>query len=194
MCYFKLHTCPYPNQDPIAALIFLPVKAGQWEHCNKPKPWGRLSCGNLIVEHPKALTHEPSTSAPDHVLMACSSNVTKLGQDKDNDTSRRRRRSSTQDTIVPIVAGKAECEGATCRWCTAVVKLVGTKSKEIQNEARWEVARLEEAMDADAKLRDLHREMMDKEEQLDILRHCAWKRANFLLDGKAAENESPAQG
>ncbi|KAK4946075.1 hypothetical protein LTR10_014877 [Elasticomyces elasticus] len=190
MCYYKLDACPYPNKDLVAALIFLPAKAGDWEYCDKPKPWGRLSCGNLVVEHPKDLPKQPSTSLPEEILTTHPRNDPKIEQHGDNDVRARLRRSSTEGPIVTFVPCEAVREVATCRWCTAVIKLVGTKSKEIQDEARSEVARLEAAMDGDAKLRNLRRELKEKEEQLDILRHNAWKMAASLMDRKAPENEN----
>ncbi|KAI1609094.1 hypothetical protein EDD37DRAFT_612395 [Exophiala viscosa] len=190
MCYFKLDICPYPNKDPVAALIFLPTKASEWEHCDKPKPWGRLSCGNLVVEHPRDVSKSPSTSSPEHVFTTRSRNALETEQHEENKLNVRLGRSSTEGTMVAFVTSEVVCEVAKCRWCTAVIKLVATKSKEIQNEARLEVARLEAAMDSDAKLRNLHRDMRDKEEQLDILRHNAWKMATRLMDEESAENEN----
>ncbi len=44
--------CPHPHQDPVVNLIFNPARQSEWKECDLPGPWGKLSCGNLIVAHP----------------------------------------------------------------------------------------------------------------------------------------------
>jgi hypothetical protein len=107
------------------------------------------------------------------------------------------------DTIVPDNAagadGTNDAEGthiqlATCKWCTAVVKLVATKSKEKQGEARQEIAQLEKVMDGCPTLRQMQGKMSRLERALDRSRHDAWALTRALVDGTetTAENENRA--
>ena len=128
MCRFELETCPFPHHDPISALIFLPGRASLWKQCDLPKPWGRLSCGKLTIQHHTSSTTPAQALAPD------------------------------------------------CKWCTAVLKLVGTKSKEIQQKAQTEITELEDKLRADAELTRILQEMETLELQLSRLRALFWDR------------------
>jgi len=179
MCYFKLHICPYPHQDPVSALIFDPLKAGQWERCDKPQPWGRLSCGDLVVEHPKDLTNSETALSHEHILATRSNIPVERQKFKHMAFPTRQRRSST-DPIVPIGAGEVRLQGAPCLWCTAVLKMVATKSKEIQKEAHREIVDLEHTMDSNPELRKMRKDITEKEKRLDDLRHDAWRIARVF--------------
>src|SRR5882757_6281185 len=137
MCYFKLHICPYPHQDPISALIFDPKKAELWERCDRRQPWGRLSCGHLVVEHPKDLTKSEARLSTEHIL-ATRSNIPAEREKYKHMAFPIRQQRTPDDPIVPIGAGEVRLQGTPCKWCTAVLKMVATKSKEIQKEARRE--------------------------------------------------------
>lgn len=187
MCYYKLRICPYPHQDPISALIFDPLRAGHWERCDKPQPWGRLSCGHLVVEHPKDLTKSATALSLEHILATRSNIPAEREKYKHMAFPIRQRRSSTDRTIVPIGAEEVRLQGAPCLWCTAVLKTVATKSKEIQGEARKEISDLEHQMDASAELRQMQRDIASKEQELDDLRHDAWRLARVLMDEKDGE-------
>ncbi|OCT47617.1 hypothetical protein CLCR_03731 [Cladophialophora carrionii] len=128
MCWFKLDTCPYPHHEPIRALIFIPGNASRWKHCDKPQPWGRLSCGKLIVQHNAAQLRDS------HPALA-----------------------------------------ADCEWCTAVLKLAATKSKEIQQQARTDIAEMEEKFNTDAKLKELHTKIQALETEVIGMRNQAWE-------------------
>ena len=123
MCRFELETCPFPHHDPVGALIFLPKNATLWKQCDKPKPWGRLSCGNLIVEHPVYAKSHPEIS-----LLA------------------------------------------DCKWCTQILKLEATKSKEIQSEAHKEIAKLEKRLNADSEMKQMKMDIEALEQRLARLR------------------------
>jgi len=142
MCHFKLDVCPYPNHDPIRALIFIPSNASLWKACDEPKPWGRLSCGNLIIQHT-------------------------------NDASKRQ-----------------SSRTADCKWCTAVLKLVATKSKEIQQQAREEIAELEKKMDADRELTTMRIAIEILEKDLARLKTELWEiRLAKGMEGGSGEWE-----
>ena len=128
MCWYKLETCPYPHHDPIRALIFYPTNASKWEKCDKPKPWGRLSCGNLIAQH--------------------------------TDT----RRENSHPNVT-----------ADCQWCTAVLKLVATKSKEIQQQASKEIEELEDKINANPQARKLKEKIEALERELISVCNEAWE-------------------
>lgn len=52
MCRYDLPVCPHPHQDPVINLIYNPAKQSEWQACDLPRPWGRLSCGKLAIAHP----------------------------------------------------------------------------------------------------------------------------------------------
>jgi hypothetical protein len=142
MCHFKLEVCPYPHHDPISALIFLPTNASLWQACEEPKPWGRLSCGNLIIKHI-------------------------------NDASKSQASPMTD-----------------CKWCTLVLKLVATKSKEIQAQASKELKELEQRMNADQELVAMRMGIEALEKKLAEMRSQLWgiRLANDI-DGGSGEWE-----
>ncbi|EXJ85647.1 hypothetical protein A1O1_06013 [Capronia coronata CBS 617.96] len=194
MCWYKIAVCPYPHREPISASIFNPSNVSRWEHCDKPHPWGRLSCGNLVVEHPEDLFRYETQATFAHIL-GTRSNLPAEGENQQRATfSVRQRRSSTETTIVPGGSARRQVPSAPCPWCTAILKTVATKSKEIHEEARKEIDRLEEKMDISPGLRQMQREIQDKEHELDDLRHVAWKKAKDLLDRRNGEDESDRNG
>jgi len=93
-----------------------------------------------------------------------------------------RQQRKTEDPVVPIGAGELRMQGAECKWCTAVLKLVATKSKEIQKQARAEIVELEKRMSADLQLSKMHADIANKEKELDALRHRAWQKARSLME------------
>ncbi|KAK5192615.1 hypothetical protein LTR99_009631 [Exophiala xenobiotica] len=207
MCRYKLQTCPYPHQDPIAALIFLPDKAGQWVPCDEPKPWGRLSCGKLVVMHPQipAEVVLKSLFPPALQLLENRSGNLEKKEDPQHSETPDLQTQSYADTIIPGTAagvdGTNDAEGApiqlaTCKWCTSVVKLVATKSKEKQSEARQEIAQLEKLMDGCPLLRQLQGKILRLEQNLDTLRHDALALTRALRDDTETtadnENQTPA--
>lgn len=110
---------------------------------------------------------------------------------------------SYADTIIPAagVDGTKDAEAAriqlaTCKWCTAVVKLVATKSKEKQGEARQEIAQLEKLMDGCPTLRQIQMKVLRLERGVERLRHDAWALTRALMDGTETtaeiENQAPA--
>lgn len=105
-----------------------------------------------------------------------------------------RQQRNPDDPIVPIGAGEVRLQGAECKWCTAVLRMVATKSKEIQKEARREIAQLEQIMDDDSGLRKMQKAIMEKERELDDLRHDAWRKSRALLDDSKGENDPKSQG
>ena len=54
MCLYNLLICPHPHQDDVVNLIYNPDKQKNWRDCDLPRPWGKLSCGNLIIAHPSS--------------------------------------------------------------------------------------------------------------------------------------------
>ena len=52
MCHYDLLVCPHPYQEDVLNLIYNPTRQGEWQSCELPRPWGKLSCGNLIIRHP----------------------------------------------------------------------------------------------------------------------------------------------
>jgi hypothetical protein len=65
--------------------------------------------------------------------------------------------------------------------CTTVLKLVSTKSKEIQNTARQSLAELESVMNNSPELRKMQKAVTDKIMELKALRYEAWKLTHALL-------------
>ncbi|KIW69453.1 hypothetical protein PV04_05330 [Phialophora macrospora] len=148
MCWFKLDTCPYPHHDPIRALIFIPGNASKWEHCDRPQPWGRLSCGKLIVQHTAGQSGNPR----------------------------------------PALA-------TDCEWCTTVLKLAATKSKEIQQQARTNIAEMEEKFNANDKLKGVYKTIQLLETAVSGLRDKAWEmRLANVSNGGSGEWEEITSG
>ncbi|KIW11077.1 hypothetical protein PV08_10376 [Exophiala spinifera] len=211
MCFYKLQTCPYPHQDPLAALTFDREKDREWVPCNLGKPWGRLSCGKLVIEHPIGLdtsptaSHAHSINLVEDILRFRSGNSVENqvnGEEEHTKTPIRKRHSSS-DTIVPMVcvggdgtheARETYDQSALCKWCTAVMKIVALKSREVQGEARREVAQLEGIMDGNPALRQLQRDIMNVERELDVLRQQAWEMARAILESveKSVDGEHQA--
>jgi hypothetical protein len=52
MCRYDLPVCPHPHQDIVVNLIYNPEKQLEWQSCDLPCPWGKLSCGSLTIAHP----------------------------------------------------------------------------------------------------------------------------------------------
>lgn len=52
MCRYDLPVCPHPHQSPVVNLIYNPAHLTEWHSCDLPRPWGKLSCGNLTIAHP----------------------------------------------------------------------------------------------------------------------------------------------
>jgi hypothetical protein len=52
MCRYELSVCPHPHQDIVVNLIHNPDKLLEWQSCDLPCPWGKLSCGSLTIAHP----------------------------------------------------------------------------------------------------------------------------------------------
>ncbi|KAL6245992.1 hypothetical protein RBB50_007145 [Rhinocladiella similis] len=210
MCFYKLQTCPYPHQDPLVALTFHREKESEWVACNLSKPWGRLSCGKLVIEHPIGLDTSltascaPSIELAENILGTRSGNPVEKqvnGEAEHTKTPTKKRRSSA-DTIVAVGGDstydptRTHDQSAPCKWCTAVIKIVALKSREVQGEARREVAELEGFMDGNPSLRQLQRDIMNVEKELDTLRQQAWEMARAFLDSveKSAggEHQAPA--
>ena len=51
MCCYDLPICPHPHPDPVVNLVLNPARQDEWQQCEAPRPWGRLSCGSLTVRH-----------------------------------------------------------------------------------------------------------------------------------------------
>jgi hypothetical protein len=54
MCRYDLLVCPHPHQEHVVDLIYNPTKQAEWQSCDLPCPWGKLSCGNLSIAHPSS--------------------------------------------------------------------------------------------------------------------------------------------
>jgi hypothetical protein len=52
MCRYDLQVCPHPHQEHVVNLIYNPAKQAEWQSCDLPSPWGKLSCGDLTIAHP----------------------------------------------------------------------------------------------------------------------------------------------
>jgi hypothetical protein len=52
MCHYDLPICPHPHQEHVINLVYSPTRQGEWQSCELPSPWGKLSCGNLTIRHP----------------------------------------------------------------------------------------------------------------------------------------------
>ncbi|KEF62357.1 uncharacterized protein A1O9_00329, partial [Exophiala aquamarina CBS 119918] len=180
MCRYTLSTCPYPDHDPIAALIFNPNKAETWHACDEPKPWGRLSCGNLSIEHPAYPTATAICLLPTRIL-APRSNTIECGNEKRERSFIDVKPSSSRTPAIAANGDEVKPQSAQCLLCTTVLKLVSTKSKELQNTARQSLAELEEAMSNNAEVRKMQKAVMDKMMELETLRRETWKLTHTLL-------------
>ncbi|KIW28418.1 uncharacterized protein PV07_08085 [Cladophialophora immunda] len=191
MCRIKLHICPYPDHDPVSSLIFNPKNGPLWELCNNPRPWGRLSCGKLEVEHPKQLTRSgaPLSSPNPTTTDSCNSEQC----EKHKQEFPEGHGPVLVNPIAPMAAGEARPLGKPCKWCTAVLRLAATKSKEMQKLAQTEIAEVERKMSEDSELRKMHKEIADREQELNRMRHSAWRKATAMMDDlvdKNAKNET----
>ena len=52
MCRYDLSICAHPHQEYVVNLIYNPDKQAEWQDCDLPRPWGKLSCGSLTIAHP----------------------------------------------------------------------------------------------------------------------------------------------
>ncbi|KIY02712.1 uncharacterized protein Z520_01177 [Fonsecaea multimorphosa CBS 102226] len=193
MCRIKLHICPYPDHDPVSSLIFNPKNAHRWELCDNPRPWGRLSCGRLEVEHPKHLTRA-RTPLSSKTAPTTGSHHPKQHEMHKQDISTAGNEPLLNDTVAPAAADEV-LQGEPCKWCTAVLRLVATKSKEMQKLAREEIAEVERKIGDDAELKKMHEEIADREQELNGMRHDAWRKATVLMGGLADKtNRDETQG
>jgi hypothetical protein len=181
MCRYTLHICPYPDHDPIAALIFNPTKAGTWESCDKPKPWGRLSCGNLSIEHPTNITAPAVCLSPRRILAPRSNTTAACGNDKHIAFFNHEKPTPSEIPAITTNEEEVKLLAAPCVLCTTVLKLVSTKSKEIQNTARQSLTELESVMNNSLELRKMQKAVTDKIMELEALRYEAWKLTHALL-------------
>ena len=163
MCVNTLLACSYPHRAPVASIIFDPAKKNSWKTCDRPQPWGQLSCGVLEVHHSisyarttisftSLLEHagNPDLISPQGVAPSSSANV------------------------KPTLAGAGYVETAICEWCTAVLNLHAHKFKSVQDDAKKMIDKLETAMDAAESLRELDRNIANMEATLDTLKADAW--------------------
>lgn len=177
MCRFALDVCPYPDQDPISALIFNPTKAGAWESCDKPKAWGRLSCGNLSIAHPVNVTPSTICLSPPRGLAARDNN----GIDKHLIPSKHGKHTSIEITEIKPNDEEVIFHDVACVLCTTVLKLVSTKSKELQANARHFLLELEATMRQNPELRKVQEAIKEKAIELEGMKQEAWKMAYTLL-------------
>ena len=63
MCQYHLDVCPYPHQDPISIAVLDVNKYRHWTLSDLPRPWGRLSCGNLSIHHPVPISYRRDSSS-----------------------------------------------------------------------------------------------------------------------------------
>jgi len=86
------------------------------------------------------------------------------------------------DTPAVTLYGEADgISSAQCPLCTTVLKLVSTKSKEIQNTARQSLAEFETVMNKSAEMRMMQKAVTDKIMELETLRHETWALTLALL-------------
>ncbi|OAP58719.1 hypothetical protein AYL99_07809 [Fonsecaea erecta] len=185
MCQIKLPVCPYPAHDPVSSLLFNPKNAPWWEVCDKPRPWGRLSCGGLEVYHPEHLTQSENNPTVD---------LDTAEQHEKPNQEPAGHESTLQNLIKPGDAHQERFQQKPCcKWCTAVLRLAATKSKEMQKLAREEMAEVEKKMGDDAELRKMREEIASREQELDRMRHRAWRKCTVLMGGlveKSGEDET----
>lgn len=177
MCRYALETCPYPDQDPIAALIFEPNKLKLWETCELPTAWGRLSCGNLVIQHPLFVT-ERVMSTPVKAILATRSNLPSESDSCHKTDLAHVPHPSIDNTHVAVNSTKTQIkptrETAVCAWCTAVMKFAATKSNEVRALAQKSLDEIEMIMDTSEELRAIQRDIYIKTEELNSLKHAAW--------------------
>lgn len=187
MCFYKLDVCPYPHEDPVRALIFDPAKDAEWEICDIPQPWGRLSCGSLVVEHPTITSASEEISNIEHIedVLTTRSNIPdEKGCSKGVTISVRSRRSSSDCTITPASVTALGTHGTACPWCTLIIKLAATKSKQLQKELRLKIAELETKMDTNHELRRMQQDIMNKAKEMYDMRSKAWNEILSTIAGK----------
>ncbi|KAK5057631.1 hypothetical protein LTR84_011632 [Exophiala bonariae] len=181
MCRYTLHICPYPDHDPIAALIFNPAKAGLWEHCDKPKPWGKLSCGNLSIVHPTNMTSSTVWLSPPPVLAPRDNNVGSIGNEKHTAATKSVDHTAIEITEITPNDEEVILDDEPCVLCSTVLKLVSTKSKELQEIARQALVEFESIMNKNLELRKMQETINVKAAEMESMRHETWKMAHALL-------------
>lgn len=72
-------------------------------------------------------------------------------------------------------------QSAQCVLCTTVLKLVSTKSKEIQNTASQSLTELETVMNNSAELKKMQKAVTGKMMELETLKYETWKMTQALL-------------
>lgn len=100
-----------------------------------------------------------------------------------------RRRSSTDTTIVPEKKLAVRSRGECCPWCTAVLKTVATKSKDVQKGAQGTITKLEEAMNQDAEWKGMQQDIAERMKDVDKMKHVAWRKAREIMEKKVGNDQ-----
>ena len=190
MCWYNLNICPFPDHDAISALIFNPSKAGGWVPCNEIKPWGRLSCGCLTVTHPIKPTKSPMAKSFEHILKTQTNRPMDMESPKHKASAVPQERSSTETTVVPSDADDNESQRSSCSWCTTVLKLVSTRFKEVQGEARNSLYELEAMMKTSPEWLDVQNEIKLKNQELAEMKQHAWNMSQALVNEAVSRDEA----
>lgn len=179
MCINTLKACSYPHHDPVASIIFDPAKKDSWQICDRPQPWGRLSCGELEVHH--SISYARSTIS--YTVLLEHAKHPNLIPTPDSTPG-------SPASIDPALAGVSYVETAKCQWCSAVLKMHAHKFKAVQEEAKQAVNKLEVAMDTDTKLRMQDQKIKEMEGALETMRADAWLQRKMAME-KVEPQASP---
>lgn len=171
MCINILLSCSYPHHEPVASVIFDPAKKDSWKICDRPQPWGRLSCGALEVHH--SISYARTTISFNTLLEHAN---------KPNLIPTPISTPSSPSSIDPNLAGAGYVETAICQWCTAVLNMHAHKFKSVQQDAKKVIDKLEKAMDTEPKLRDLDKKIVEMEAALETMRADAWIERKQVME------------
>ncbi|KIV96394.1 hypothetical protein PV10_00272 [Exophiala mesophila] len=188
MCRYVLETCPYPDQDPVTALIFEPTKLKLWEICELPTAWGRLSCGNLVIQHSLSPA-EQIVSTPVKAILTTHSNLPSESDSCLKTNLAHVPHPSTDSAYVATnIQMKQPQETAACVWCSAVMKYAATKSNEVRALAQKSLDEIERVMDTSEELRAIQRDIHIKTQELNSLRHVAWALSREQWEDKLVKD------
>jgi uncharacterized NAD(P)/FAD-binding protein YdhS len=176
MCYYKLLVCPHPHNDPLSIAIFDPKKIKDWIECDKNKPWGRLSCGNLIVQHPVQAPVVDDIATMDSALSVAIP-VVQISQQSLDSFLKKNHSPSEHPKTSKSLNDENINSHIRCEWCTKMLRYVSTRAIATRKELKQELEQMENQMREDAELIQMRTLIAEKEKELDLIRHRAWKRA-----------------
>lgn len=128
--------------------------------------------------------------SPPHVLSPRDNTAASIGHEKQPAALKNASQAAVEIAKITPNDEEVILDDEPCILCSTVLKLVSTKSKELQEIARRALIELESGMNKNPELRKMQDQVNDKAAELESLRHATWKMALALLskeEGKMNE-------